>query len=236
MDTNDLIKERIKPINELSVDIPTLTSDGQTLLAMTLEMFRKEELNAFCMDTHIHEGDLELPKEEGQNNALLNGLEDRNARIIFINGDLTVLGDLLNDSYSTRCFLIVTGNLTINNWLRGDMHTFVGGDVHANGAIIGEYNDSALFVGGNLTAEYGYLHRCQPFPEFSDIEPHQIAGEIHARAHDLRTDYNEKEVRDTFVSDALVYDSGYFHPDRKKIFACVAAGKPIWKEAKKGGK
>jgi len=236
MDTNDLIKKRIKPISELSIDMPTLTDDGQMLLAMTLQMFAKEKQNTFCMDTHTHQGDLELPKEESQNNAVLNLLEAKNIRVIFVDGDLTVQGDLLNDSYSTRCFLIVTGNLTINNWLRGDMHTFIGGNVNAGGAIIGEYNDSALFVGGDLRADYGYIHRCEPYPEFPDMEPHQIAGEIHARVYDLRKDYIEKEVRDTFVSNALVYDSGYFHPDPEKIFACVAAGKSIWKHAEKGGK
>ena len=52
---------------------------------------------------------------------------------------------------------------------------------------IGKYNDSPLFVGGDLRAA-GYIPRAKPYRYLPRMAPHQIAGRIEARRFDALDD------------------------------------------------
>lgn len=73
-------------------------------------------------------------------------------RLIVWPGDLVIRGDLVDDDFSPFPALVMCGDLVLRHWLRGGMISFVGGQVRAQGLVAGHYNDSALFVGGDLVA------------------------------------------------------------------------------------
>jgi hypothetical protein len=152
---------------------------------------------------------------------------DRGILFIIWNGDLTIEGDLLDDDFGMKPLLIIKGNLTVRNWLRGGMATFVGGHVKASGFVIGHYNDSALFVGGDLTAA-GYMPRAKPCKDLPNIVPHQIAGKVHARKYDNLNSTNET-VTAAFVEEALVKDGEDIYIDERAIFERSDKGLPVWR-------
>lgn len=152
---------------------------------------------------------------------------DRSILFIVWNGDLTIDGDLLDEDFNMKPVLIIKGNLTVRNWLRGGMATFVGGSVKASGFIIGHYNDSALFVGGDLSAA-GYIPRAKPYKDLPEIVPHQIAGKVNARKFDNTAPTNE-QLKEAFVDEALMKEDEHIYIDERAIFKRSDAGLPVWR-------
>lgn len=146
-------------------------------------------------------------------------------------GDLIIDGDLIDDDHSSSLpALIISGNLHVRNWLRGGMHSWIGGNVRATGLIIGKYNDAALYVGGDLEAD-GYI-RCTNFrmPE-PGMEPHQIAGRLNARSLDLMDD--TLDLKEVLVDDVLRTevdaDGSFTYFDEDAALKMGAEGRSIWR-------
>jgi hypothetical protein len=123
--------------------------------------------------------------------------------------------------------LIVHGNLAVRNWLRGGMPAFVGGNVKASGFIIGHYNDSALFVGGDLAAA-GYIPRAKPYKDLPNVAPHQIAGKVNAKKFDNLNATAEK-LKAAFVDEALTEEDGDTYLDERAVFERSDAGLAVWR-------
>jgi hypothetical protein len=143
-------------------------------------------------------------------------------------GDLVIDGDLIDDDWEMLPLLIVHGNLTVRNWLRGGMPSFVGGSVRAAGFIVGHYNDSALFVGGDLTAS-GYIPRAKPYHDFPKIAPHQIAGKINARQLD-GLNASDQELKAALVDEVLIQDEEGVGLDERALLERSNAGFAVWRD------
>jgi hypothetical protein len=146
---------------------------------------------------------------------------------IICTGDLVVDGDLIDDHFEGLPFLIVRGDLSVRNWLRGGMPGFVGGSVRASGFIVGHYDDAALFVGGDLTAA-GYVRCAKPYPDFPDVAPHQIAGRIDARQFDTRA-ASRDELRAAFVDDVLIEEDEDTWLDETAVVHQFNDGLAVWR-------
>ncbi len=105
--------------------------------------------------------------------------------------------------------------------------TFVGGSVHASGFIVGHYNDSALFVGGDLTAA-GYVPRAKPYPDLPGVAPHQVAGKIEARRIDVH-EASDEALRAAFVDEVLAQDGEDLWLDENAVIERSNAGLPVWR-------
>jgi hypothetical protein len=103
---------------------------------------------------------------------------------------------------------------------------FIGGSVWASGFIVGHYNDSALFVGGDLTAA-GYLPRAKPYPDLPGIAPHQVAGRIDARTFALDA-ASDEELAAAFDDAVLTQDDEGTYLDEKAVLDRVARGLAVW--------
>jgi hypothetical protein len=121
----------------------------------------------------------------------------------------------------------VRGNLMVRSWLRGGMPAFVGGNVRASGFVIGHYNDSALFVAGDLVAG-GYLPRAKPYPDLPKVAPHQIAGKLEARSLDVLNDSGE-DLRSALVEEVLDSDDDGVSVNERRLRKRVASGLPVWR-------
>jgi hypothetical protein len=152
---------------------------------------------------------------------------DRGILFIIWNGDLTIDGDLLDEDFNMKPLLIIKGNLTVRNWLRGGMAAFVGGNVKASGFIIGHYNDSALFVGGDLTAA-GYIPRAKPYKDLPNVVPHQIAGKVNAKKFENHSATKEQLIA-TFVNEVIIKEDEDLYLDERAVFERSDAGLPVWK-------
>lgn len=153
---------------------------------------------------------------------------DREIRFVIWQGDLTIDGDLLDEDFNMLPILVVKGNLTVRNWLRGGMSAFVGGNVKASGFVIGHYNDSALFVGGDLTAA-GYIPRAKPYKDFPKVVPHQIAGKVNARKFENHSATKDQLIA-TFVEEVLLKEDDDLYLDERAVFERSDAGLPVWKQ------
>jgi hypothetical protein len=177
----------------------TLSSDAHWLLEKYVSQV--ESFYAAFPHESTFAGNLELSSYPDASGSWYH---DRNIGFLIWNGDLVVHGDLVDDHFHVSPILIVRGNLYVDNWLRGGMPSLVAGRVHAKGFVIGHYNDSALFISGDLQAE-GYLPRAVPYPDFPNIVPHQIGGRIDARSFDI-VNCSDEALRQTFVDDVLIED------------------------------
>ena len=68
-------------------------------------------------------------------------------------GDLTVDGDIFNETLSFGPLLFVKGNLKLNNLVKAGAPVLVLGNVEADLIVLGHYNDGVLRVGGDLSAD-----------------------------------------------------------------------------------
>jgi hypothetical protein len=152
---------------------------------------------------------------------------ERQIHFLIWQGDLVIDGDLIDDDFENLPLLIVRGNLTVRNWLRGGMPGFVAGDVRAAGFIIGHYNDSVLFVGGALTAT-GYVPCVKPFPDYPEVVPHQIAGKVDARLFDVAS-ASPADVKAAFVDDVLVEEGEDTWVDERAVIHQFRDGLPVWR-------
>ncbi len=203
--------------------LPTLPADGNRLLQEIARRFAADNVaygrrHSFAESIEIHS----YPHASGSWYA------DRHIRCLIWLGDLVIDGDLIDDHFEALPLLIVHGNLAVRNWLRGGMSTFVGGSVHAAGFIVGHYNDSALFVGGDLTAS-GYIPRAKPYPDLPNIAPHQIAGTISARQLD-GLNASDQELKAAFVDEVLVQDEEGVGLDELMILERFNVGLAVWRE------
>jgi hypothetical protein len=119
-------------------------------------------------------------------------------------------------------------NLIVRSWLRGGMPSFIGGTVYASGFVLGHFNDSALFIGGDLKA-MGYIPRARPYPDLPDMLPHQIAGSIEAKT--VAGCDESLDLSSYFLDEVLEFedDGGAVYLDERSIVARVAASLPVWK-------
>jgi len=218
----------LKAISDINLTMPSLPKDGQHMLTLFLDyLANTEDRNKalWVEGTTTTSKKIEMPGKSQE------WFSDNQVSVIICNGDLIIEGDLINDDGgSGRLFLIVTGTLKIHSWWRGGTTTFIGGNVVAKGCLVGEYNDSGLFVGGNLQADGGYIYRRLPYPDFPEIKPHQISGQIKARTFDAtRDNITAEEVRSTFTPEVLYHDDDGVWYDPWKIIEHCAKGLSIWK-------
>ncbi|RBP44182.1 hypothetical protein DES53_1041 [Roseimicrobium gellanilyticum] len=212
----------VRKFTKADYTLPSMPKDGKFMLDGMAQRNASKN-SAIALKAHYTET-LELTSH---NSASEPWYSDRGILFIVWNGDLTIDGDLLDDDFGMKPLLIIKGNLTVRNWLRGGMDTFVGGNVKASGFIIGHYNDSALFVGGDLTAA-GYIPRAKPYKDLPDIVPHQIVGKVDAKKFDNLNSTNET-VKAAFVEEALVKDGEDIYIDERAIFERSDKGLPVWK-------
>lgn len=152
---------------------------------------------------------------------------DRQVAALIWPGDLHIDGDLIDDSANHRPILIVTGSLVLHSWLRGGMSAFIGGNVCASGFVVGHYNDSALFIGGDLHAA-GYLPRARPNKDCPHIRPHQLGGSVHARTLDVG-DIDDAGLHRAFDPGVLVEEDGDWYLDERAVLAAAKVGRPVWR-------
>ncbi|HSI64242.1 MAG TPA: hypothetical protein VLE43_14035 [Candidatus Saccharimonadia bacterium] len=218
-----LLKESdVRKFTAADLSLPSLPKDGDFLI-QEIAKRHASDFAAFPRQNHFTES-LEITSH---NAASMTWYDDRGIRFIIWNGDLTIDGDLLDEDFSMLPILLVRGNLTVRNWLRGGLSTFVSGNVKASGFIIGHYNDSALFVGGDLTAA-GYIPRAKPYKDLPKLVPHQIAGKVSAKKFD-NLNATDTGLRAAFVDEVLTVEGGDTYLDERAVFERSDAGLPVWK-------
>jgi len=223
MNYQTLIKDaENRPFSWKGLDLPSLPADAKRMLEGDIRHHALKTATCIAQD-HFSES-LELTSYP---HASEPWYSDRAIRVLLWPGDLTIEGDLIDEDFAMLPLLIVRGHLTVRNWLRGGMSSFIGGSVRASGFIIGHYNDSALFVGGDLTAA-GYIPRAKPYRDLPDVAPHQVAGKIHARRFDNTAASNE-EVQAAFVEEALMVDGEDIYIDERAIMERASQGLPVWR-------
>ncbi|WP_338849105.1 hypothetical protein V8J88_09135 [Massilia sp. W12] len=224
MDYKELLQscQSIRAISALHECALNLPDDGWRVLRYLQQEVAQMQM-AILPAMRI-DGDLLLTKHEKNSS---HWYEARNLACLFIDGDLTVTGDLLDCDYHGLPILLVRGNMTMRNWLRGGMSTFVHGHVSAQGYIIGHYNDSALFVGGALHAQ-GYMPRARPYPDMQDVIPHQIQGGVFARQFDIEGAENEDYLA-AFAPEVLGGEDGYIWLEEDLVIERQLAGLPVWR-------
>lgn len=210
----------IVPAKNLDHRIPTLPKDGQRLF----DRVRSDKnANAVTFQVNVFQEDLCV---SDQTVASSSWYASKNIKILYWHGDLQITGDLIDNDWANSPILVVTGNLIVRSWLRGGMPSFIGGTVYASGFVLGHYNDSALFVGGDLKAA-GYIPRARPYPDLPGMLPHQIAGRIEAKTIDGCDE--SLDLNSYFVDDVLLSEDDEVYLDEPSIVARVAASLPVWK-------
>ncbi|MBS1954431.1 MAG: hypothetical protein JST89_09595 [Cyanobacteria bacterium SZAS-4] len=129
---------------------------------------------------------------------------------IVCDGDLTVIGDVVNRSLESGILLLVDGTLSAANLVKGGATVIVLDDVHARGLVVGEYNDGVLRIGGNLHAAAYFLFDHDGF----------VRGNKNARSH---TD-DDGEWQEVLLPE-LFDDEDDFHPNVDKLWAYSRAGR-----------
>lgn len=213
---------KIREFTPKDIVLPALPKEGVRLLQGVAGRFSGDCAAVFNKDRF--DSDIEVSSYPSASSSWYS---DRRIRFLIWEGDLTIEGDLIDDDFQMPPILVVRGNLTVRSWLRGGMPAFIGGGVRASGFIVGHYNDSALFVGGDLTAA-GYLPGAKPYPDLPKVRPHQIGGKVDARTLSL-LDTCDDELRSTFVEDVLGSDSEGVSLDEKSVLERVASGKSVWR-------
>lgn len=154
----------------------------------------------------ILDGDLLLDFQEAW-------AESNDIAAIFCDGDLCVKGDVLNSMLEGGILLFVSGNLQVENLIKGGATVMVLGDVRAGGLVIGVYNDGVMRIGGNLTATAYFLLDHDGF----------VRGRVEAISHsDDDGDWCE------LLMPYLFDDEEDYHPNVDKIRACQKTGRAIF--------
>ncbi len=73
-------------------------------------------------------------------------------------GDLTIDGNVVNHTLEGGPMLFVDGQLRAHHVKKGGASFILLGDVHAEGWVIGEYNDGVIRIGGDLEAQVFLLN------------------------------------------------------------------------------
>lgn len=212
----------VRKLTKADYTVPNMPKDGKFMLDGLAQRNASENV-ALAQKAHYTKS-LEITSHTAASGP---HYSDRGILFIVWNGDLTIDGDLLDEDFNLKPVLIIKGNLTVRNWLRGGMAAFIGGHVTASGFIIGHYNDSALFVGGDLTAA-GYIPRAKPYKDIPNMVPHQIVGKLNARKFD-NTGPTDEQLKSAFVPEALIKEDGDLYIDERAIFERSDAGLPVWR-------
>lgn len=212
----------LRKLTKADYTVPNMPKDGKFLLDGMAQ--RNALANVALAQKDHYTETLEITSHNAASGP---HYSDRGILFIIWNGDLTIDGDLLDEDFNMKPLLIIKGNLTVRNWLRGGMTTFVGGNVKASGFVIGHYNDSHLFVGGDLTAA-GYIPRAKPYKDLPNIVPHQIVGKVNAKKFD-NTEPTHEQLQSAFVEEALLKEDDNIYIDERAIFERSNAGLPVWR-------
>ncbi|QIF01781.1 hypothetical protein [Roseimicrobium sp. ORNL1] len=212
----------LRKLTKADYTVPNMPKDGKFMLDGLAQ--RNASANVAIAKKDHYTETLEITSHTSASEPYYS---DRRILFIIWEGDLNIDGDLLDEDFGMKPILIIKGNLTVRNWLRGGMDTFVGGNVKASGFIIGHYNDSALFVGGDLTAA-GYIPRAKPYKDLPNIVPHQIVGKVNAKKFDNTAPTNE-QLQAAFVEEALMKEDEDIYIDERAIFERSDAGLTVWK-------
>lgn len=128
-------------------------------------------------------------------------------------GDLTVEGDIINRTLEGGPLLFVGGNLATNNLIKAGAPIVVLEELRANGLVVGEYNDGAMRIGGDLTAEAYLLLDHDGF----------VRGSVNASTYSDE----ENEWREV-LCDAVFPSEDEDYPDVDLIYAAQKAGMKIF--------
>lgn len=138
---------------------------------------------------------------------------EKNISAVVCDGHLTVAGDALNSMLEGGILLFVSGNLQVENLIKGGATVMVLGDVLAGGLVIGVYNDGVMRIGGDLTASAYFLLDHDGY----------VRGKVEALSHtDDDGDWCELLLPHVFD------DEEDFHPNVDKIRACQKTGRAIF--------
>ena len=126
---------------------------------------------------------------------LMEGLHwEGDAYGIFINGNLTVAGDILDDNY---LHLRVSGNVICDYLFTYNGAIFIMKDLYTTFGLYGEYNDGMLDVLGNTNAPYfvevgHYMPDKSKVTEFIFVEAENETEQEDCYLHDPETGYLEE--------------------------------------------
>lgn len=175
----------------------------------------KGDVIFFDGDTHI-DGHLNLDYTDSIH---------QEARLVFVNGNLIVAGDIAIRDY--RPWLLVTGNVTCDVLYSGDNTTYITGDANVKYAYYGYYNDGSITVEGTT-----YVPYILNSDHHSDITPEgAVLINLYSDDNDFfEYDYTSEELESKLVKAALD-KSGM--PDGWKFIEVLKAGKsPFLKNAR----
>ena len=217
-----LADAELRRLDDQLFHLASIPADGRHVLQKIIRTLPDSKA-AFVTRSHIGES-VTITDHETASGPWFS---DRNIKLLVWDGNLVIEGDLIDNDWEHFPALVVTGDLSLRNWLRGGMSAFIGGSIDASGFIIGHYNDSFLFCGGDLRAA-GYLPRVRRFPDFPEITSHQISGRIEARTLDIGAS-SSADLEAAFVSDALIREDDETYVDEGAIFERVATKQPVWR-------
>ena len=125
---------------------------------------------------------------------------------VVVDGDLTITGDL--DSQDESGFLVVLGNLTVDNVLSGGGQITVRGDLTARNGVHADYNHGYLWVKGNLTARIVLAEHAVRVDGTIAARTVDFGGFARDFAADISRQRAVYESKDLFASE-LLNDQGY---------------------------
>lgn len=122
MNFKALIQESdVRTLAAADLRLPALPADGSRPLQEVARRFSSGD--AAYARRHNFAESIEI---QSYPHASGSWYADRNIRCLIWLGDLVIDGDLIDDHFETLPLLIVHGNLSVRNWLRGGMACLVG--------------------------------------------------------------------------------------------------------------
>jgi hypothetical protein len=170
-------------------------------------------------------------------------------KIVVVNGNLTITGNLLTVDKVENNFLIVFGNVTCNNFLSDYQSTvFIIGNITAHELIFTATRDSVTYIGGNVNSKYIYSGNgggwltvldgkitCNLFSDYIENELSQENNNIIVKTPDKEIifidevidseEWDDMEDEDKVGEDK--YD--YCAIDERKIYQILNEGKNVIK-------
>jgi len=135
-------------------------------------------------------------------------ISDNNIAAVICLGDLSVVGDIVNNNLNCGPLLFVGGSLRLGNLIKGGAYFLITNHLVADNLVIVEYNDGVLRVGGDLTAEL-----------FINLDQDAlVGGATNARL----ISQDEELLSDVFVAE--VFDQDPDLPSADKIMERHRAG------------
>ena len=229
---------RLVPLETISPKLPALKGPVPRLLKQLLARLNSEAGSPIAL---VLPADFTLPGGITRD-VFRQAAGWRGISLFYGEGSVHLAGDLVDDHEAFPAFFI-EGDLQLRSWSHGGKMTFIGGDLHASGCVVGEYNDGPMFVGGDLHAPGGYFRRIKPYPDLPDIFPHQVFGKTHAPLFDLYDlAINKAWIKARFLPEVLGKALGGSEPrplingkggefwyEADRLLAHCARGLAVWK-------